>query len=166
MKINTTISERIAQMIEYLNVSTNDFAKKIGYNRSQAVYDVINGKSKPSFDFFEKLYNSEYSATFNSEWLIKGDGDMLKKVTEVKTAITSFDEKEKQLIEIQLKGLETENKLQSTTIELYKQLNDEMKFRIATLEKELKELKYTETDPSIHILVAEPAPELIKKDIK
>ena len=78
MKKNTTISERITQITDLLGVSVNDFAKKIGYNRSQAVYDVINGKSKPSFDFFDKLYNSEYSEKFNCEWLITGKGNMLK----------------------------------------------------------------------------------------
>ena len=78
MKKNTTISERIIQITDFLGISVNDFAKKIGYNRSQAVYDVINGKSKPSFDFFDKLYNSEYSEKFNYEWLLTGKGNMLK----------------------------------------------------------------------------------------
>jgi transcriptional regulator with XRE-family HTH domain len=78
MTKNTTISERIIQITDFLGVSINDFAKKIGYNRSQAVYDVVNGKSKPSFDFFDKLYNSEYSGIFNYEWIITGKGEMLK----------------------------------------------------------------------------------------
>ncbi|RXQ96062.1 hypothetical protein EO244_04260 [Ancylomarina salipaludis] len=79
MKENTNISERILALLDYLNISRNVFAKKLGYERSQSVYDIINGKSKPSFDFFNKLFNSEYSELINSVWLITGKGDMLNK---------------------------------------------------------------------------------------
>ncbi|SHG85950.1 hypothetical protein SAMN05443549_107153 [Flavobacterium fluvii] len=79
---NTSISERILQMTDFLQISINDFAKKLGYSRSQAIYDVVNGKSKPSFDFFDKLYNSVYSETFNPEWLLTGKGEMLKTQSE------------------------------------------------------------------------------------
>ncbi|GGG47318.1 LexA family transcriptional regulator [Epilithonimonas arachidiradicis] len=82
MKNNTNISERISQMIESVDVTPNEFAKKLGYNRSQVIYDIINGKSKPSFDFFEKLENSEYSERFNLNWLISGGGSM-KKITKI-----------------------------------------------------------------------------------
>ena len=75
---NTNISERLTQVFDLLNVTANDFAKKLGYNRSQAIYDMVNGKSKPSFDFFEKLLNSEYSAIINIEWIITGRGKMTK----------------------------------------------------------------------------------------
>ncbi|QGN21581.1 hypothetical protein [Elizabethkingia anophelis] len=78
MKNNTEISERINQMIDYLGLNTNEFAKKLQYNRSQALYDILNGKSKPSFDFFERFDNSEYSELFNYEWLIGSKGEMLK----------------------------------------------------------------------------------------
>ncbi len=58
MSKNTDISERLSQLIDYLNVSKNEFAKKLGYNRSQTIYDIINRKAKPSFDFFNKFFNS------------------------------------------------------------------------------------------------------------
>lgn len=79
MKENTTISERILCILDYLNITRNVFAKKLGYTRSQAIYDIINGKSKPSFDFFDRLFNSEYSDIINSIWLITGRGNMLNK---------------------------------------------------------------------------------------
>lgn len=77
MNKSTNISERITQVIDYLKVNPNSFAKKLGYERSQALYDIINGKSKPSFDFFHKLYSSEYSESINMEWLVTGKGDMI-----------------------------------------------------------------------------------------
>ncbi len=80
----TTISERIVLMTQYLNISINDFAKKLGYNRSQALYDVINQKSKPSFYFFDNLYKSEYGNLFSFDWLITGKGTMLKLNSQIK----------------------------------------------------------------------------------
>ena len=77
MKKNTEISERIAKLIEYTDVSSNEFAKKLGYKRSQTIYDILNGKSAPSYDFFNRLLNTEYSETINLKWLITGSGYML-----------------------------------------------------------------------------------------
>lgn len=71
---NTNISERLLQLIEYLGITPNEFGQNLGYKRSQAVYDMINGKSKPSFDFFEKFLNSEYSESASLEWVITGRG--------------------------------------------------------------------------------------------
>lgn len=79
MKKNTEISERINQLIVSVGVSKNEFGKKLGYERSQIIYDMIKGKAKPSFDFFEKLVNSEYSEFVNISNLISGRGLFLIK---------------------------------------------------------------------------------------
>lgn len=78
MKKCTEISERITQMLDFVNLNPNEFALKLGYKRSQTIYDILSGKSKPSFDFFEKLQNSEYSEIFRLEWVITGHEPMLK----------------------------------------------------------------------------------------
>ncbi|OWP87883.1 hypothetical protein BWK60_01435 [Flavobacterium covae] len=65
-------------MIDFLGVTKNEFAQKMGYNRSQAIYDITNGKSKPSYDFFDKLLNSEYSEFINIDSLITGKGEFVK----------------------------------------------------------------------------------------
>jgi len=74
MKNISTISERVSQLIDSFNININQFAKNLGYERSQAIYDIANGKSKPSFDFFERLILSEYSEKVNLRWLITGSG--------------------------------------------------------------------------------------------
>ncbi len=79
MNKNTDISERIDQLVKYLGLSPNSFAKKLNYKRSQAVYDMIHGKAKPSFDFFSRLYNSEFSELINIEYIFTGKGDIAKK---------------------------------------------------------------------------------------
>lgn len=77
MKNNTEISLRIRQMIDFLKLKPSEFATALSYNRPQAIYDMLNAKANPSFDFFERLYNSEYSVIFNYMWIISGDGPMI-----------------------------------------------------------------------------------------
>lgn len=160
MKNNTSISERVVQMIDYLGVNTNDFANKLGYNRSQALYDITNGKSKPSFDFFDRLSNSEFSEIFSLDWIITGKGDMLKIYSKGKETLNDLESHERKLMELEIKGLEKECQLQSCAIDLYKDLNGELKLKIDNLEKEVKELRYVRGEPIIYGNVAEPIPEL------
>jgi SOS-response transcriptional repressor LexA len=60
-KNNADISEIIRKLVENTGNNINSFAKKLGYERSQAIYDIINGKAKPSLDFLDRLKRSEYS---------------------------------------------------------------------------------------------------------
>lgn len=78
MEDNINISERMNELVEFLNISKNDLANKLGYKRAQSIYDMANGKSKPSFDFFHKILNSEYSEIINIEYLISGKGKIFK----------------------------------------------------------------------------------------
>ena len=74
---NTEISERISKLIEALGIKPNAFALAFGYNRSQTIYDIVKGKSAPSFDFFNKLAMSEYSEILNMDWVLTGRGEIL-----------------------------------------------------------------------------------------
>lgn len=75
---NAEISERILKVLDYQGDTKNSFAQKLGYTRSQTIYDIVNGKSAPSFDFFNRFVNSDYSEIFNIEWLLSGKGEMTK----------------------------------------------------------------------------------------
>ena len=75
-KKNTEISARVTEMIEFLQETPNSFAKSLGYNRAQTLYDIISGKSAPSYDFFNKVANAEISAQINIKWLITGKGNI------------------------------------------------------------------------------------------
>lgn len=112
---NTDISERISEMIESLNVSINQFAITLGYKRSQAIYDMIKGKAKPSFDFFHKLLNSEYSALVDIEYLITG---------KYKTDRSNLGE-------------------QKTEPPIYKELLKEKELEITSLNREIGKLQLT-----------------------
>lgn len=75
---NTGISARIADVIERVGGTPSSFAKCLGYTRAQTIYDILNGKSAPSYDFFNRFANTEFSAIINLHWLLTGKGEMLK----------------------------------------------------------------------------------------
>lgn len=92
----TEISARIAEVIKYLNENSNSFAKKLGYSRAQTVYDILNGKSAPSYDFFNKFANSEYSEKIDVSWLLTGKGLMIKKRNSIKESVCTSKDTENQ----------------------------------------------------------------------
>lgn len=65
-------------MLENAGLTANSFAAKLEYPRSQTIYDILNGKSAPSCDFFRRFLLSEYSEIYNIDWLITGEGCMKK----------------------------------------------------------------------------------------
>lgn len=78
----TEISARISKILAEEGLSPNNFAQKLGYSRSQTIYDIINCKSAPSYDFFNRFAVSEFSEIYNISWLLTGRGDMNKEKSE------------------------------------------------------------------------------------
>lgn len=70
------ISARIDTIIECCCTTPNNFAKVLGYPRAQTIYDIQNRKCAPSYDFFNRFTDSEYSAIINLRWLLNGEGEM------------------------------------------------------------------------------------------
>ena len=94
---NTEISDRISKLIETLGIKPNAFALALGYSRSQTIYDIINGKSAPSFDFFNKLATSEYSEVVNMNWVLTGRGKILLTKTPENTTLYRISERRGEL---------------------------------------------------------------------
>lgn len=72
------ISARITQVIAFLDETPNSFATKLGYSRAQTVYDIQKRKSAPSYDFFQRFSNAGFSAIVDLDWLLTGEGSMLR----------------------------------------------------------------------------------------
>jgi peptidoglycan hydrolase CwlO-like protein len=99
MKFN----ERILLIIEKEKLTVPILSKKLGYPRTQTVYNVINGKVFPSFDFLFRLFSSKMFDKYDPVWLITGKGNMLKKeeylisdektVEKVQEATTNYESK-------------------------------------------------------------------------
>lgn len=132
----TEFSERISQILDYFEINENLFGKKLNYERSQTIYDIVNSKNKPSFKFIEKFVLSEYSEIIDLKWLITGDGNMLK--SENKQPIKPFDgnkieSKVMELLE-ENRDLHKENKILLTK-------NNNLEKRIIEFERELSNQK-------------------------
>lgn len=72
------ISARITEVINYLGETSNSFAAKLGYPRAQTIYDIQKMKSAPSYDFFQRFSITGLSAKINIDWLLTGEGSMLR----------------------------------------------------------------------------------------
>ena len=71
------LKERITAVLSYAELSASAFAKKIGAKTTQAIYDLISGKTKTlSPDILNKVLSCYPDLSI--EWLVRGDGEMLK----------------------------------------------------------------------------------------
>lgn len=107
---NAEISARVERMIDLLHTNPNKMANALGYGRAQTIYDILNGKAAPSYDFFRRFLASGYAAFINLRWLISGEGSPIIEETYyqsdlpiVKGEMTSEQAKQK-LDEIRCKG--------------------------------------------------------------
>lgn len=73
------LNERISKIIEYSDLTSSEFADAVDVQRS-SVSHITSGRNKPSLDFLIKV--KEHFPELEWDWLIKGDGEMLKKPEE------------------------------------------------------------------------------------
>lgn len=71
--MESSVNERISDLIKELRLSKHAFAQSIGKS-SSAINFIIDGRSKPSFDVLEAI--CEKYPEVNASWLLKGEGDM------------------------------------------------------------------------------------------
>ena len=68
--------ERLEKVIQYLNYNVNSFAKEIGLNRAERLYQIKRGNYAISKNLASTI--SERFTGINEAWLITGEGNMLK----------------------------------------------------------------------------------------
>ena len=66
---------RIKKWLQNNDLKASVFADKIGVNRA-TVSHILSGRNKPSIDFIEKMIRN--FPDLNSDWLLIGEGFMLK----------------------------------------------------------------------------------------
>lgn len=118
---NSEISERLATIISSEGLTPNAFAKRLGYSRAQTIYDIINGKSAPSCEFFVRFIKAGFSEKWQIEWLINGQSSQTQTTTETSTC---------GLTEGRLMQLEKEN-------ERLRKRNEELIGEVALLRHEI-----------------------------
>ncbi len=72
--MSSTIGQRLGQVITHSGKSVNQFAVELG-DRPDKYYNVIKGKSNPSWEMIENVIQAYPEVDGN--WLLKGEGDML-----------------------------------------------------------------------------------------
>lgn len=69
--------ERINAILQYYEINAKVFAERIGMDRPQAIYDIINEKTKTITDKMANKIISVFS-DINKSWLLTGEGEMIK----------------------------------------------------------------------------------------
>lgn len=72
-----SLSDRIAKILKYSDLNASGFAKLIGCTTTQAVYDLLKGKTKSLSPSMQTKILS-YMPNLRLEWLLCGEGAMLK----------------------------------------------------------------------------------------
>ena len=78
-----SLNERISKVIEYSELTSSEFADEIDVRRS-SVSHIPSGRNKPSLDFITKV--KDRFPELEWEWLINGNGKMIKEKEEPKEA--------------------------------------------------------------------------------
>lgn len=76
-KINVSI--RFDTLVKALGHTVSSFARALGYERSDKLYNIQKGKYFPSFDILQDI--TKNFVDVNIDWLITGNGDMFKTCT-------------------------------------------------------------------------------------
>jgi transcriptional regulator with XRE-family HTH domain len=68
----TTVNKRVKNIVDALGITQNAFASKIDVAGS-VIYNIVNGRNKPSFDILEKIVSL---FGVNASYILTGEGDM------------------------------------------------------------------------------------------
>lgn len=71
----STVGQRLGQVISHSGKSVNQFAVELG-ERPDKYYNVIKGKSNPSWEMIENVIRTYPEVDGN--WLLKGEGEIVK----------------------------------------------------------------------------------------
>lgn len=70
-------SDRIENLLMYLNMNAKAFSERLGYDRPQIIYDIQKGKTKKVSDDLSNKILSVFPEV-NKVWLLTGEGEMLQ----------------------------------------------------------------------------------------
>jgi len=69
-------AERIEMILDSYDMNVNSFAEQLGFDRAQALYDILSGKSKSITENMATKILSKFPEIRRS-WLLSGEGEML-----------------------------------------------------------------------------------------
>ncbi|NIF05018.1 helix-turn-helix transcriptional regulator [Chryseobacterium sp. Tr-659] len=87
-----SLNERISKIIEYSNLTPSEFADEIDVQRS-SISHITSGRNKPSLEFIIKIKSRFPELLW--DWLVTGEGEMLKSQLPETEILNEPDEEEK-----------------------------------------------------------------------
>lgn len=69
-----TINLRITQFAQAMGMNPNQFAREVGYKRPDNIYNVLAGRTKPSWEMLEAI--ARRFEALDTNWLLRGTGHM------------------------------------------------------------------------------------------
>ena len=88
-------SERLNELISLLKLKPVEFARSLGYDRATIIYNILNGKNGISRNIANQIV-AVYTQV-NYEWLLKGEGLMLKWQSDESDLLPLHEVEEKQI---------------------------------------------------------------------
>ena len=153
MSTEKSLKQRIIDLLLSQNVSVNLFAKSSGLKQT-TLNDQINADVRVGFQTIELLL--EYFPNLSAEWLLRGEGDMLKADTtplplaEVTQELSSNNEEELAKLREQLDQQKEFNALQKEYVTDLKERIKEYQDRVTELKEHIYELKKEHHSASVH----------------
>ena len=143
-----TIVQRLKKYLHFIGVSVSIAEKNINISNG-SLSKPFNAGTTIKTDTLEKFL--KIYPEINPEWLLTGQGSMLKKGN--RSIITYLHDNEEPVEQSNYKDLA------DARLQIIEMKDDKIKW----LENELSTLKEVRQDPILYRTVAESAPELIKK---
>jgi DNA-binding XRE family transcriptional regulator len=115
-----SLNERISKVIEYSGFTPSEFADEVDVQRS-SISHVTSGRNKPSLEFIIKIKSRFPEILW--DWLVNGDGEMLKselpdeeEITDEKSKPTSLPDLFTLIIDEEEEKIYDQPKQEKTTI--------------------------------------------------
>lgn len=136
------VNQNIKILIQHLNLNVNQFAKNLGLDRPDVIYNIVQEKTKASTDILELILQKYENVSMN--WLLSGKGNMfvggevgLRVVKESNTAVPLVKENNPPAPFTKGEG----NTQQNFMIEQQNRLIEHLQREIQRLQRELEEVK-------------------------
>ncbi len=123
------INSRINQLIDYLGLKQNEFAKEIGVSSSR-MSNIITNRNRPDSEMLQLILFKFTNVSAN--WLLTGTGKIKMPYREGKKEKIYLDEKNKELLTVLKLLQEKDEKIINLAIE-----NGSLKEQIRSLKKQL-----------------------------
>ncbi|GAA4448844.1 hypothetical protein GCM10023189_07320 [Nibrella saemangeumensis] len=122
-----TIENRLQQLIDALDISVLEFARKLGERRGEKIYHILHGRMKPRFDTLQKILI--VFPQVNGDWLLRGEGLMFRTLNPSPSAAITTEER--------LRNMEFLLFQLNERMALLQQTNDQLREEVAELKEQV-----------------------------